>query len=412
MKFLNNNSREIISIASRLKDEIERCNVATKMEYADDRCSINLSEDTQFMKESIKLSKKYSKFDHIVIVGIGGSNLGTIAILEALNKNKKFLFADTVDSDYMNEMITYLDQQIKKKNKVLVNVVTKSGKTTETIANFELLIKLLQKHHKNWEDHIVITSNKESKLWNYGEEKGIELLEIPHKVGGRYSVLSNVGLFPFALAGVDIKKLLKGAYDIRKKCLLTNIKNNPAALSAATLLYYSENKINIYDQFIFSKSLQSLGYWYRQLLAESTGKLDEFIMTPMVSVGSVDLHSMAQLYLGGPRDKFTTFLKISKTNNLSLPKNKDMDKIIPNIQGKKLNELMDAIYMGTIKAFKKDKRLFNEIILENKSEYELGQYIQFKMFEVIYFSELLGVNAFDQPHVENYKKETRKILSQ
>ena len=129
-----------------------------------------------------------------------------------------------------------------------------------------------------------------------------------------------------------------------------------------------------------------------------------------MSIGSTDLHSMAQLYLGGPYDKITTFISINPRSDLKLPTMKAYDALVPKIQGRSLQELMDAILQGVKNAFKKGKRPYMEIELGDKSEYSIGMLLQLKMFEIVYLADLMGVNPFNQPNVESYKIETKKIL--
>jgi glucose-6-phosphate isomerase len=135
-------------------------------------------------------------------------------------------------------------------------------------------------------------------------------------------------------------------------------------------------------------------------------------MTPLVSIGSIDLHSMVQLYLGGPYDKFVTFMQVEKEkSNVKLPKIKEYEELVPHIQGKGLKEIMNAIYKGTKLAFAKNHRPFCEITFPDKSEHSIGQFLQFKMMEIMYLSHLLEINPFDQPKVEDYKVETKRLLS-
>jgi len=211
---------------------------------------------------------------------------------------------------------------------------------------------------------------------------------------------------------------LEGATYIREACIDTNIEKNPAAISAAIQYLHYESGKNISDLFLFANDLESLGKWCRQLMAESLGK--EFNkkgekanigITPIVSIGSTDLHSMAQLYLGGPYDKFTTFLSVENSNSpIKVPSLKEYSKLVYGIQGTSLESIMSAIMEGTKAAFRKGKRPFVEIKLPCKSEYSIGQFLQFKMIETIYLGYLLNVNPFNQPNVESYKEETRKIL--
>jgi glucose-6-phosphate isomerase len=170
--------------------------------------------------------------------------------------------------------------------------------------------------------------------------------------------------------------------------------------------------------FLFANDLESLGKWCRQLMAESLGK--EFNkkgetvnigITPVISIGSTDLHSMAQLYLGGPYDKFTTFLSVENSNShINVPMLKGYSRLVEEVQGKSLESIMSAVLEGTKVAFRKGRRPFVEVKLPGKSEYPIGQFLQFKMMETVYLGYLLDIDPFDQPNVESYKEETRNIL--
>jgi glucose-6-phosphate isomerase len=422
--------RTILKTAEQLKPEIQNMARAASKKYDDDRASINLPDDKDMLKEVKKTIKEKMRLnpEYLVVIGTGGSNLGTIAVQEAvlgrlydqLHPKVGVLYADTVDTDYIRNVMQIVEPILKKGGNVIVNGISKSGTTTETMANFEVILNLLRKHKARYQDCVIVATDKESRLWNLAADKGFDVLDIPEKVGGRYSVLSPVGLFPLGLLGVDIEQLLAGAKDARDLCLRQNIEDNPAAIfSAVQFLHYKKGK-NIFDLFLFSNDLESLGKWYRQLMAESLGK--EFNLrgervnvgiTPTVSVGSTDLHSVAQLYLGGPYDKFTTFVSVEKDQSvLDVPQLEGYSELVVGIQGKSLKKIMDAILEGTKKAFTKDKRPFVEILLPDKSEYSIGQFLQFKMIETMYLGYLLNVNPFNQPSVESYKRETRRILSQ
>ena len=420
---------KVLRTAEDLRPEIENMVRATSRGYSDSRASINLPDDKDMLArvKQVVEDKSRLKPEYLVVVGTGGSNLGTIAVQEAvlgklynqLNPSIKVLYADTTDSDYINNIIQLLELTLKRDGKVLVNGISKSGTTTETIANFEIILNLLRRHMKDYERYVVVTSDKGSKLWNLALEKGFDVLEVPKMVGGRYSVFSPVGLFPLGLLGLNIEQLLDGARFTRDLCIQSDIEKNAAAICAAVkYLHYLEGK-NIFDLFLFSNDLESVGKWHRQLMAESLGK--EFDkkgervnigITPTVSIGSTDLHSMAQLYLGGPYDKFTSFVCVEKNNSdINVPRLEGYSELVSGIQGKSLKTIMDAILEGTKKAFRKDKRPFVEITLPDKSEGSVGQFLQLKMIVTIYLGYLLNVNPFDQPDVETYKKETREILS-
>jgi glucose-6-phosphate isomerase len=412
----------------KLQNEIKKMNLAAKKEYQNERASINLPNDTENLKKIKNLIKEKQKLNpkYFILIGIGGSNLGTIAIQEAIlgklynlkNPPLKILYADTVDSDLLYDINSIIEPVLKKGENIIINVISKSGGTTETISNFEIIENILKKYKKNYQKYIVVTSDKNSNLWKISLDKGYETIEIPKKVGGRYSVFSSVGLFPLGMLNIDIDELLKGARVIKEKCLNQKLEKNPAALNASIIYNHRLNRININDLFLFDNDLESTGKWYRQLMAESIGKEydtnDKQVfegITPTVSIGSTDLHSMAQLYLGGPYDKFTTFVKINKNREIvNIPNNPEYEELVKSIQSKSIKDIMDAIYNGVKTAFIKGKRPFAEIILPDKSEFSIGQFIQFKQMEIIYLGNLLNVNPFDQPNVELYKIETKKIL--
>ncbi len=432
MKFIDKGTslvskEEIEKLGSKLLPEIEQMNKATKLWYDDERSSINLIHDKSIIKDVKALAKQFKNISMIIVVGIGGSNLGTIAVAEAvygkmhnLYSTPKILFADTVDSDYMTELVLIAEAELKKGKNIVVNIVSKSGGTTETVANFEIFAALLKKYKKNsYKKYVVATTDYGSKLWDIAGQKGFARLGIPKLVGGRYSVFSAVGLFPLAVIGVDIDKLLKGAQDIRRSCLQKKISTNPAALLAIIEYLHYKKLENISNLFLFSPSLESVGKWYRQLMGESIGKEKDKMqrivnvgMTPTFAVGSTDLHSMSQLYLGGPYDKFTTFITVDKEKtDLKLPSLPDYEKLVSNIQGRPLAEIMSAILQGVKTAYKKSRRPFVEISLPSKDEYDIGRLLQFFMMQMMYLGYLLDVNPFNQPSVEKYKEETRKILN-
>ncbi len=422
--------QRILETAERLRPMIRNMANAISEGYESDLASLYLPDDRlmlgkvrQVIGENLQLKPAY-----LIVIGIGGSNLGTIAVQEAmlgklynqLTASTKVLYADTVDSDSINNIITLIKPVLEKGGNIILNVISKSGTTTETIANAEVLIDLLRRHKKDYKKCITVTSDKDSELWNIAVKEGFKVLEIPKKVGGRYSVFSPVGLFPLGLLGIDIERLLDGARAMRDTCLNVNVEENPAAI-CATLQYLNyKSGRNICDLFLFANDLESLGKWFRQLMAESIGKESNTKgekvnvgMTPTVSIGSTDLHSMAQLYLGGPYDKFTTFVGIKNSrSSLQVPTVEGYSDLVPEIHCKSLMDIMDATLEGTKAAFRSGKRPYIEINLPDKSEYSVGQFLQFNMMEIIYLGKLLNVNPFDQPNVESYKKETRKIMSE
>ncbi len=378
--------------------------------YQDPRCSVALANDADLFHQSITLASNYPDVELLVIVGIGGSNLGTQALLkarygEAYRQNT--LFLDTVDPDDTADALRVLENALSARKRVLVNIISKSGGTAETLANAKLVIGLLEKHEQPLETCVVATTDAGSALDAFAQSHNIPTLNIPKRVGGRFSVFSPVGVFPLAVLGVDVQGLLTGA----KQALNDTLEGTDHAAALAVAQYeHALNKKNIVDFFVFAKRLDSIGAWYRQLLAESIGKNENVGITPTTSIGSTDLHSVAQLHFAGPKDKF--FLLITLTDRTPVSSQESvLDEVSPAIQGVSHNTLYDAIYQGTKQAFINEQLPFAEITLTNANEQELGYLLQTLMLQVMYLGALFDVNPFDQPAVELYKKETRDVLS-
>lgn len=422
---------EISLAAAELEAYVTRLvEVAKDENYTFPESSTNLPFDLEARKKIQEMAeqKKTGNLKYVIVAGIGGSNLGALAVYEALygktdallkNRYPKIIFADTVSPALLRDIKKILETEINSPDEILVNVISKSGTTMETIANFAMIYETLKERFGSVEERIVVTTGKGSKLWDVARDKNFSLLEIPKNIGGRYSVFSAAGLFPLVVAGVEIEELLDGARAMRETCLLNDMEKNPALVSAALLYIYFKKGIEINDNFFFNPELEFLGKWYRQLMGESVGK--EFNekgekanvgITPIVSVGSADLHSVVQLYLGGPKDKFTSFVYApEEKDHAAVPEKTEFSGLAEGIAGKTFNEIMSAIFGGVKEAYLKKRIPFMEVKIFEISPFSLGQYMQFKMIEMMYLAKLLGVNAFDQPNVEDYKTETKKLLS-
>ena len=263
-------------------------------------------------------------------------------------------------------------------------------------------------------DRFVAITDESSRLWDEAIAQSIAVLPIPATVGGRYSVLSAVGLFPLATVGIDVVQLLQGARELLDHCLE---EHSYAAESAAVLALQLKQGFAINDNFLFHPELESLGRWYRQLMGESIGKEHDVRgevvhtgITPTVSLGSTDLHSVGQLYLGGPKDKLTTFVSALPSGGLGLPQERLFPQLLPMLNGKTAEDIMHAILEGTKIAYQKAGLPYMEVVLDAIDERSLGAFLQFKMLEMMYLGTLLNVNSFDQPNVEAYKIETKRLL--
>ncbi len=421
---------ELLPLLKKLEPEIERVKKSFSDKYCSVYASLNLPTDVDYhaMVQAMIDEKKQLLLSSLFVIGIGGSNLGIQAIQEALGgilyneteHSLKIYYADTVDADYLQTLLMIAQKELQQGNHILVNVITKSGATTETIVNFELFIQLLQHYHPDtYNDYIVVTTDENSVLWEIGKKNNYSLIPIPFNVGGRFSVLSAVGLFPLGMLHMPIYDLLAGAASMLPLAV-EKIDYNLIAHSAATMYVHYCKGIVIQDMFVFSHQLRSIGAWYRQLMGESIGKekdihgnIVEVGITPTVSVGSVDLHSVGQLYLGGPRDKCSTFVIIeNNAHEILVPHLAEFEKSVANIQGKSVSSIMHALVEGVKTAYQKNQRPFVALALPEISAWYVGQLLQFKMIEMMYLGYVLEINPFDQPNVESYKTETRKLLAQ
>lgn len=383
-------------------------------------------EDTTYQQHVREVADK--KREHnpaaVFVIGIGGSSLGTVAIEDAVRglfshectQDIAFYCADTIDTDRTYQLCTIARGMLENGHDIILNVISKSGTTTETLINASIFIDLLKTYRpKTYHDLIVITTDPDSPLEAYADERDITTLHIPPKVPGRYSVLTAVGVFLLHLLGIDTQALCKGARQATETCLQAR-SDNPAIISAIILYQHYAHGRNIHDTFLFDAGLRELGEWYRQLMGESIGKrkgddkqLIRVGITPTVSIGTVDLHSVAQLYLAGPYDKFTTFVDIqSHPDDVNIPDVGLVQKL--PIAGKRVEQVKEAIFAGVQRAYQQEKRPYVTISLADKSEEALGEFMQFKMFEMVYLAHIFGVNPFNQPQVELYKQETRSIL--
>lgn len=423
MKLLYQDSQitpeEIIATSKSLSGCIEQLNqVARAKDYGLSEGFINLPADRNLLNqvEETCRSKVSDSLKYIIVIGIGGSNLGTKAIYDALRgyfdslepeKFPKIIFADTTDPEFSERLIELVKNKVKNPEEILVNIITKSGNTLETTANANLVLGALLNKFKNIASRVVVTTDFKSRLWRNAEKASLSLLSVPAKVGGRFSIFSAVGLLPLAVSGLTIKKLLSGARNMTEQCLADNALKNPAAISAIVLFLNYRRGKTINDNFFFHPELESMGKWYRQLLAESIGK-DNVGITPTVSVGSTDLHSVGQLNLGGPKDKITTFVWSENSAFVEPPSGAEKMGLRPI--SRPFGEITSAILESTKNAYRGKELPFIEIVLPDLSLESLGEFMQFKMLEIYFLAKLFNVNAFDQPEVELYKKETRQLL--
>ena len=346
---------------------------------------------------SPKTFRKFSKYKNIVIIGMGGSILGTKSIYSFLEKKikKKVFFFDNLD---LNLNLKY--RKIKNLKNSCFIVAGKSGSTIETIINLGTIFsKNLLKNKL-----IIISEPTDNALMAIANKYHAEVIEHKEFISGRYSVLSETGMFPAALMGLNLVKFKNLKRLIKNKNFITTLIQNVASIY--TLI---SKKINNSVILNYDSNLNNLGYWYQQLVAESLGKKGKGI-NPILSFGPKDHHSLLQLYLDGPKDKFFTFFNSSQKEN----KIKVSQDIIPNnmkfLKNKSLRFIINAQCNAVKNIFKLKKIPFRQITFNKKNEEELGEIFTFFVLETILLSRLMNINPFDQPAVEQVKIETKKIL--
>ncbi len=341
--------------------------------------------------------KKFSKYRNIVVIGMGGSILGTKSIYSFLKKRikKEVFFFDNLD---LNLSLKY--KKIKNLKNSCFIIVSKSGDTLETITNLGTILSENLLKNKL----IIITEITDNALMAIANKYNAEIIEHKKFIGGRYSVLSETGMFPAALMGLNLMKFKNLKRLINNKNFISSLIQNVASIHTL-----NSKKINNSVILNYDSSLNDLGYWYQQLVAESLGKQGKGI-NPILSFGPKDHHSLLQLYLDGPKDKFFTFFNSSKREN----KLKVARGIIPNNMGflinKNLEFIINAQCNATKNIFKLKKIPFRQITFNKKNEDELGEIFTFFVLETILLSRLMNINPFDQPAVEQVKIETKRFL--
>ncbi len=388
---------------------------------------LNLPYDNQTLRQVLKISRKLpAKFDNLVVVGIGGSSLGSKAIYQALagqyanqlpskwRKLKIYFSGNTTDPRPLADLIKVLNLK-----KTVFYVVSKSGNTIETLSNFLFLRKKMiwQMGYKKHKDHFIITTNtKKGSLWEMAQKE--DYLVLPHySGGGRYSALSVNGLLPVAAAGFDIERLLAGAKAMVRQSKNNKVyKNLPFLFAALQYLAYTKRQQNISVLMPYADTLSEFSQWFRQLWAESLAnkvnlknKKVNLGITPVTALGPTDQHSQIQLYIEGPYDKMITFIKVVKTkNNLKVPKYKNTD--LEYLAGHKFADILNIEHQATAVSLMKNKRPNGTIILPELNEYCLGQLVYFFEIAALYLGELMQVNVFNQPGVEQSKNYMQALL--
>lgn len=387
-----------------------------------------------YNEETLWYVKEYAsmvrgRFDNILVLGIGGSALGGLAVTEALlkpywnlltpeqrNNFPRIFFLDNIDPDTMSSLFELLDFK-----KTLVNVITKSGSTAETMSQFMIVKDILVKAvgEDEYRKHVVATTDKQTGvLRQIAEQEGYKTFVVPDDVGGRFSVFSAVGLVPLALAGIDIDEIMNGIKDMDLALKNTDINENIAAQNALIQFLMDVKKgKNLSVMMPYSSRLRYISDWYAQLWAESLGKCEtlqgEHVHigpTPIKALGVTDQHSQIQLYNEGPNNKIITFIRVENFDTtLEIPKIFEYTGI-GYLGGKTINSLMNAEADSTRVSLSDYARPTVTVTLPKIDGYHVAQLLYMLEVQTAIAGELYNINTFDQPGVEQAKNYTYALM--
>lgn len=368
-----------------------------------------------------KAKEVAARYDNLVVLGIGGSALGTRAIANALlhplhnflsreerKKVPRLFICDNIDPTSFAALLDHLDLRT-----TCFNVISKSGKTTETMAQFFLVVERLKTvAGSSWREQVIVTTDPESgELRDIARREELTAFSIPASLGGRYSVLSPVTLFPAACVGVYIDGLLEGGREAARVCEKKDIAENPALkLAAISFLLDTQHHKHLAVMMPYTDRLVSFAQWYAQLWAESLGKNGKGT-TPVPSLGATDQHSQLQLFMDGPNDKFIQCIRVK---DFSVEKEKCTVKTDERtflfLHNKTLFDILHAEQQATMSALTKAHRPNMTITLPDLTAQSLGELLFMYEAATAFAGALYGVNPFTQPAVQLTKTITRKFL--
>jgi glucose-6-phosphate isomerase len=370
-------------------------------------------------------------FESVVVIGIGGSSLGSRAIADALrgpfwnertaeerDHFPRLYFLENSDPDTIRDVLGRIDLR-----KTLFNVVSKSGTTAETMAQYLVVEAALREEldPEHVAGHFLFTTDPEvGALRALARERGVLALELPSRVGGRFSVLSSVGLLPGAVIGVEIADLLEGAAEMDRLCRSERIPENPAGL-LATCLHWAQTEGGrpIHVLMPYSDRLRTFGLWFQQLWAESLGKArtreGEIVHTgptPVAALGAVDQHSLLQLLMEGPDDKVVCFVRVRERNDaVPIPESDSPHPSLAYLGGHSLEKLLEVERRATSEALRRVGRPSLTVEVERLDARSLGGLFMLFQIATVYAGALYGVDPLDQPGVEMGKVITREMLA-
>ncbi len=415
-----------------LSERIEEYTADIRKRRGEDIGFMELPYDTRLADEIESKGRELAGWcKNFVVLGIGGSALGNITIQNALSPSfggrpagsggkTRIIVLDNIDPALMRDFVEFVGPDLPE---TAFNVITKSGSTAETMSQFLHVRDLLRRTDGcSPEQQMILTTDPDpakSLLRRLGEKDGYCMFPIPANVGGRFSVLSAVGLLSAAVGGVDVRELMEGAAAMESRCCSDVMYDNPAALYACALFKHYENGKPITVMMPYSHRLGALALWYCQLWAESLGKRNGLEKkdiftgpTPIASVGVTDQHSVMQLYQDGPFDKVITFVEVDRCGEEGVPicGSAGVEPQLQYLSGKSFNDLFQAELVATRCALRDKHRPNCTLRLPEVSARTLGELFMFFQYAVTYSGYLYGVDAFDQPGVELGKQYTYGLM--
>jgi len=363
---------------------------------------------TRYPEEEIedireKLQRFKEKFSTMLVCGMGGSSLGAKTAYSFLkgfeNPEHRLLFLDNVDPLYVEKTLRGLNWE-----DTVFCFISKSGTTLETVVFLNLILDELKKRNLKVEERVIFVGDRGRAFEDLARSLGCQFFAIPSDVDGRFSVLTPSQLVPIHFADIDIRELWEGALEL----LADRSEENPAIrLAKFKMHHYLEGGRNIAVMFTYGNYLYPFAFWYSQLWAESLGKNSKG-QTPLKALGTVDQHSMVQLFMEGPDDKVFQFLKVKENpRDLRLP---DQPLILDYIGGKSVGQIFDALYGGTKGALIEKGRPVVTLEMDRYSAFNLGYLFMLYMLATVAAAQILGVNPFGQPGVELGKRIAKERL--
>ncbi len=399
--------REIEEQESRL-DEIIRQVLAERKRGGHPFFDLPRADPRPLIKFAGKIRKRY---ENLVVLGIGGSALGTIALKRALllpfydlldkksRRGPRLFVLDNVDPEEVGRLLDLIDPK-----KTAVNVVTKSGSTTETLAHFAIF------RSQKLATIFVTTDPQKGELREVALQEGYPLFEVPPEIVGRFSVLSPVGLLPAAIVGIDIRRLLLGAARMATEALRPAKENGPARAALGQHLSFTRHRRNILVVMPYAASLYGIAQWFAQLWAESLGKKG-MGQTPVVTLGATDQHSQLQLYMEGPDDKTIQFWGCEKFRRDVVIPRTGRSGTLRLLAGHRLSELINIERVATEQSLTEARRPNSTILLSSVSPESIGGLLMFLQAQTLFAAKLYGVNPYNQPGVEAGKKIIHRELA-